>query len=166
MPLRSDWSRRTCAMARGFDILADPWALMVLREVFFGNGRFQAMKDKLEVADSVLSKRLATLTAAGLLVKRAYGDGGRSRYEYALTARGADTLPVLNAVLLWSEKHLDAPSDTAHMLLIHLPCGSRCESADTCLRCGERLTSANTAWHSLARTAEPVALARVQDSAA
>ena len=39
MALRSDWSQRTCSMARGLDIFGDPWGMLVLREVFFGNGR-------------------------------------------------------------------------------------------------------------------------------
>ena len=104
MALRSDWSQRTCSMARGLDILGDPWSMLVLREVFFGNGRFEAMKQRLGAADSVLTKRLAGLVAAGLLTRRPYDDGGRTRQEYVLTAKGEDALPVLNAVVIWAEK--------------------------------------------------------------
>ena len=159
MALRSDWSRRNCSMARGLDILGDPWTILVLREVFFGNGRFDAMKSRLEVADSVLTKRLAGLVESGLLTKRAYDDGGRTRSEYVLTEKGEDALPVLNAVTIWSEKHLPAPSGQAHMYVIHSGCGQRTGSADTCTGCGERLTAANTSWHSQTRTTSPVALA-------
>jgi DNA-binding HxlR family transcriptional regulator len=67
MALRSDWSQSTCSMARGLDILGDPWGMLVLREVFFGNGRFDAMKERLRVADSVLTKRLAAVVESGLL---------------------------------------------------------------------------------------------------
>lgn len=159
MALRSDWSQRNCSMARGLDILGDPWSLLVLREVFFGNGRFDAMKSRLAVADSVLTRRLACLVDSGLLGKKAYDDGGRLRQEYVLTAKGEDALPVLNAVIMWSEKHLAAPSDQAHMFVIHSGCGQRTGSADTCTACGERLTAANTSWHSLTRTDAPVQLA-------
>ena len=132
MALRSDWSQRTCSMARGLDILGDPWTMLVLREVFFGNGRFDAMKSRLAVADSVLTKRLAGLVESGLLTKKAYDDGGRPRQEYVLTPKGEDALPVLNAVVMWSEKHLPAPSEQAHMYVIHSGCGQRTGSADTC----------------------------------
>jgi DNA-binding HxlR family transcriptional regulator len=159
MALRSDWSRRSCSIARGLDILGDPWTILVLREVFFGNGRFDAMKARLEVADSVLTKRLAGLVESGLLAKRPYDDGGRTRSEYVLTEKGEDALPVLNAVTIWSEKHLPAPSEQAHMHVIHRGCGQRTSSADTCTGCGERLTAANTSWHSRTRTTSPVALA-------
>jgi DNA-binding HxlR family transcriptional regulator len=159
MALRSDWSRRNCSIARGLDILGDPWTILVLREVFFGNGRFDAMKSRMEVADSVLTKRLSGLLEAGLLAKRPYDDGGRTRSEYVLTEKGQDVLPVLNAVTIWSEKHLPAPSEQAHMYVIHRGCGQRTSSADTCTGCGERLTAANTSWHSQTRTTSPVALA-------
>jgi DNA-binding HxlR family transcriptional regulator len=159
MALRSDWSTRNCSIARGLDILGDPWSMLVLREVFFGNGRFDAMKSRLAVADSVLTKRLSGLVESGLLAKRAYGDGGRTRQEYVLTPKGEDALPVLNAVVIWAEKHLPAPSEQAHMFVIHTGCGQRTSSADMCTECGERLTAATTSWHSLTRTAAPVELA-------
>ena len=146
-------------MARGLDILGDPWGMLVLREVFFGNGRFDAIKSRLGAADSVLTKRLAALVDAGLLGRLPYDDGGRTRQEYVLTAKGEDALPVLNAVVLWAEKHLPAPSEQAHMFVIHTGCGARTTSADGCTVCGERLTARNTSWHSLSRTPEPVALA-------
>ena len=158
MPLRSDWSQRSCSMARGLDILGDPWSILVLREVFFGNGRFDAMRSRLEVADSVLTKRLAGLVESGLLAKRAYDDGGRTRQEYVLTPKGEDALPVLNAVTIWAEKHLPAPSDQAHLYVIHTGCGKPTTSADTCTECGERLTAANTSWHSRARSEQPIRL--------
>lgn len=159
MPLRSDWSQRTCSLARGLDVLGDPWAMLVLREVFFGNGRFDAMKSRLGAADSVLAKRLQDLVDAGLLTRRPYDDGGRTRQEYVLTGKGEDALPVLNAVAIWSEKHLPAPSEQAHMYVVHTGCGARTASADTCTGCGERLTVRNTSWHSPVRTPEPVPLA-------
>jgi DNA-binding HxlR family transcriptional regulator len=147
-------------MARGLDVLGDPWGMLVLREVFFGNGRFDAMKARLGAADSVLTRRLAALVDAGLLTRRPYDDdGGRRRQEYVLTAKGEDALPVLNAVVIWSEKHLAAPSEQAHMFVVHSGCGQRTSSADSCTACGERLTAENTSWHSLTRTAGPVPLA-------
>jgi hypothetical protein len=95
----------------------------------------------------------------GLLERKPYDDGGRTRQEYVLTGKGEDALPVLNAVVIWAEKHLPAPSEKAHMFVIHSTCGQRTSSADTCTACGERLTADNTSWHSPTRTPEPVPLA-------
>src|SRR5450830_6586 len=159
MALRSDWSERNCSMARGLDILGDPWGILVLREIFFGNGRFDAIKARLGAADSVLTRRLSALVDAGLLARRPYDDGGRVRQEYVLTGKGQDALPVLNAVVIWAEKHLPAPTEEAHMFVVHSGCGQRTTSADTCTGCGEPLTAENTSWHSLSRTSQPVPLA-------
>jgi DNA-binding HxlR family transcriptional regulator len=159
MPLRSDWSARTCSLARGLDVLGDPWGSLVLREIFFGNGRFDAIKQRLEVADTVLSKRLGWLLEAGLLAQRPYQDGSRTRQEYVLTAKGEDSLPVLNAIIIWAEKHLDAPNEVSHMRVIHTDCGQATSSADTCTHCVTRLTAAITSWHSFKRTDHPVPLA-------
>jgi len=136
MALRSDWSGHNCSIARGVDILGDPWTILVLRELFFGNGRFDAIRSRLRVADSVLTKRLAGLVDAGLLERRPYDDGGRTRREYVLTPMGEDVLPVLNAVTIWSEKHLAAPSEEAHLFVIHSTCGKSTSSADTCTEGG------------------------------
>lgn len=159
MPLRSDWSARSCSLARGLDVLGDPWGSLVLREIFLGNGRFDAIKQRLEVADNVLSKRLGWLLEAGLLAQRPYQDGGRTRQEYVLTVKGEEALPVLNAIIIWAEKHLDAPNEISHMRVIHTDCGHATSSADTCTHCGTALTAANTSWHSFKRNKHPVPLA-------
>ncbi|MGA8789086.1 MAG: helix-turn-helix domain-containing protein [Paenarthrobacter sp.] len=159
MPLRSDWSARTCSLARGLDVLGDPWGSLVLREIFFGNGRYEAIKQRLEVADNVLSKRLGWLVESGLLARRPYHDGVRTRQEYVLTASGEDALPVLNAIIIWAEKNLDAPTEVSHMKVVHTDCGQATSSADTCTHCGTPLTAANTSWHSFTRSEHPVPLA-------
>jgi DNA-binding HxlR family transcriptional regulator len=159
MPLRSDWSARTCSLARGLDVLGDPWGSLVLREVFFGNGRYEAIKQRLEVADNVLSKRLSWLVESGLLVRRPYHDGTRTRQEYVLTPKGEDALPVLNAIIIWAEKNMDAPNDVSHMKVIHTDCGMATMSADTCTHCGTPLTAATTSWHSFKRSDHPLPLA-------
>ncbi|MGO4434956.1 winged helix-turn-helix transcriptional regulator [Paenarthrobacter sp. RAF9] len=125
----------------------------------FGNGRFDAIKRRLEVADNVLSKRLAWLVESGLLVQRPYQDGARTRQEYVLTPKGEDALPVLNAIIIWAEKHLDAPNEVSHMRVIHTGCGQATSSADTCAHCGVALTAANTSWHSYKRSDHPLPLA-------
>ena len=159
MPLRSDWSARPCSLARGLDVLGDPWGSLVLREIFLGNGRYEAIKQQLEVADNVLSKRLGWLVESGLLAQRPYHDGTRTRQEYVLTPKGEDALPVLNAIIIWAGKNLDAPHDGPHMKVIHTDCGEATTSADTCTHCGIHLTAANTSWHSFKRSNYPLPLA-------
>jgi DNA-binding HxlR family transcriptional regulator len=105
MPLRSDWSDDICPIARSLDILGDPWTVLILREVFAGNHRFDTIRDRLDVADTVLSRRLRAMVGAGLLDRLAYAGSARLRYDYTLTAAGRDTLPVLDALARWGEAH-------------------------------------------------------------
>ncbi|MCU1573227.1 MAG: HxlR family transcriptional regulator [Micrococcaceae bacterium] len=132
---------------------------MVLRELFFGNGRYEAMKERLGAADNVLSKRLASLQDEGLIARRPYDDGNRRRQEYVLTLKGEDTLPVLNAVILWADKHIAGTGPETQLVVINTECGNPTRTADTCTVCGGRLTAATTSWHSPSRTAAPVLLA-------
>lgn len=113
MPLRSDWSDDVCPIARSLDILGDPWTVLILREVFSGNHRFDTIRDRLEVADTVLSRRLRAMVAAGLLEAVAYAGSARPRYDYQLTAAGRDTRPVLKALARWGDAHNPLPDRVA-----------------------------------------------------
>lgn len=160
MPLRSNWSADSCPLARGLEVLGDPWSLLILREIFFGQTRFDEIRDSTGIADSVLSKRLTTLVEQGLLAKAPFRDASeRTRHAYVLTPKGEGALPVLNAMIHFAEEHTDPPSDTAHMSIIHSVCGQATTSADRCDRCQEVLTPGNTTWISFARSGVPVQLA-------
>ena len=144
MPLRSDWSEATCPIARSLDVVGDPWVLLVLREAMQGVSRYDDFRARLGAADSVLAKRLAGMVDAGLLERTPYHDGRRTRAGYALTAAGADLLPLLNALVLWGERH--RPRETGVMRVVHDGCGAETASADTCTACGEALDPATVSW--------------------
>lgn len=146
MPLRSDWTGERCPIARSLEVLGDPWVLLVLRQSFSGVRRFEQFRDQLGVADNVLSKRLASLVEAGLLNRRPYQDGRRTRQEYVLTEAGADTFPIITALAHWGEQHRPHTDPTVRMDTIHRSCAHRSDTADICSHCGERLTAGTTSW--------------------
>lgn len=146
MALRSDFSAQVCPIARGVDVLGDPWALLILREVFAGNRRFDGLRTDLGIADAVLSRRLTGLVEAGLLDKIAYAGEVRPRWEYRLTAAGEATLPVLHAIARWGDAHTTAPDPGRIMTVRCADCGRAAESADWCVGCGRPLTRGNTVW--------------------
>jgi DNA-binding HxlR family transcriptional regulator len=145
MPLRTSWSEDNCPIARAADVLGDPWSLLVLREVFLGNNRFDGIKKELRVADNVLSERLRRLVEAGVLAAEPYSAGARPRKEYRLTAAGTDALPVLHALTVWAQKHTQSPSGKS-MRIICTTCGTDSISGAWCQTCGAELTAATTAW--------------------
>ena len=98
MTVRTSMSQAVCPVARSLDLLGDPWTLLILREVFSGNRRFDGIKAALGVPDTVLSNRLQRLVDEGLLDCSPYRGTVRPGVDYILTEAGEDTLPMLHAL--------------------------------------------------------------------
>ena len=154
MPLRSDWSADSCPIARSLDVVGDPWMLLILRNALLGARRYEEFRSALGVADNVLSRRLPAMVDAGLLRKVPYRAGQRTHQEYVLTEAGSDLLPVLNALLLWGEKHTLSPHPAEHMGIIH-SCGAESTSSDVCSACGADLHPTDVSWHRPWRATDP-----------
>ncbi|BBL60173.1 hypothetical protein MKFW12EY_37860 [Methylomonas koyamae] len=77
---------------------------MILRDAHFGLTRFDQFRKNLGIGPAILTRRLAALTAEGLLEKRLYSERP-PREEYVLTAAGRDFLPVLFTIGAWGRKY-------------------------------------------------------------
>lgn len=137
MPLRSDWSTSTCPIAHAADILADPWVLVLLRELFSGRTRFDELRSASGAADSVLARRLRTMGEAGLVVRAPAGG-------YALTSDGAATLPILHAYARFT-RSVD-PDGPWGLAIACARCGTSAEAADWCAACAAPLEATSTTW--------------------
>ena len=108
-PSRTDWREldsTRCSVARTAAVLGDGWTVLVLRDLFHGIRRFDELAAHLGVARNVLTRRLAGLTAAGVVRRVPYREpGARTRHEYRLTAAGRDLLPVVLAMAAWGDRH-------------------------------------------------------------
>src|SRR5215813_6701173 len=105
MKLKS-FDHMNCSLAQTLDVIGERWALLVLRDAFFGARRFDQFQKSLGIARNILTARLARLVEEGILERRPI-DGGR--FEYALTERGLDLQPVLLAMTHWGDKHKPNP---------------------------------------------------------
>ena len=119
------------------DILGERWTVLILRESFYGVRRFSDMQRNLGIARNILSARLQTLVAAGVLERRR--GPGSERHEYRLTDMGRDLYPVLVAIMRWGDKHL-AGDDGPPLVLRHR-CGHDAAPDVVCSHCGETLRS-------------------------
>lgn len=146
MPHRSDWSDKPCPIARGLDVLGDPWTLVILRELFAGNTRFDGLRTRLGASDKVLADRLSRIVTLGLAERVPYGGSVRPRVEYRLTDSGRETLPVLHALARWGAKHTEPPSNARPMVIACIRCGVPAASADWCITCGRPLTVEVAEW--------------------
>lgn len=153
MPLRSDWSSATCPIARSADVLADPWVLLILREMFSGRTRFDELRDATGAADSVLARRLSAMADAGLVERE---DPDAVRAGYRMTDAGRETLPILHAYARFSRV-----TDPEGPWGLTVTCG-RCEevaaSVDWCARCAKPLDADSTRWARRSMGGEPFAL--------
>jgi DNA-binding HxlR family transcriptional regulator len=94
--------RSECPINAAVEVLGDPWAMLVLRDVMFGDRRYfrELLTGSEEgIASNILSSRLKQLTAAGL-VTRADAQRGQ-RAMYSLTEAGVQVLPVMVAMGAW-----------------------------------------------------------------
>ncbi|AHI20896.1 MULTISPECIES: winged helix-turn-helix transcriptional regulator [Actinomycetes] len=159
MPLRSDWSHDACSIARGVQAVGDPWVLLILRELVNGQTRFDALRERLGIADNTLAARLKSMTEAGLVTRHPYHDGRRTRYEYQPTEAAKDALPILHAFSLWAGKHATGDADR-EIEIVCRACGTHSTMGERCSACGSQLTVATTAWirpSSTDRTPVPLA---------
>jgi DNA-binding HxlR family transcriptional regulator len=98
-----------CSILKAIEDIGDPWILRILRETVYGVRRFDDFARALGCGRGVLSDRLKTLVALGVMERRDYVEPGqRARAEYHLTEKGEDLFPVLLALAQWRE--LWAPS--------------------------------------------------------
>lgn len=98
--------RSQCPVASALDIFGDRWTLVVLRTIFAGRTRYNdLLKIPEKISTNILADRLALLGREGLISSRAY-QRNPVRYDYRLTEKGADLLPVLQAMATWSFKHI------------------------------------------------------------
>ncbi len=93
-----------CPIARSLERVGEWWSILILRDAYHGLTRFDQFQKSLEIAPNILTRRLKTLVASGLLEKRSYSERP-PRHEYVLTERGRDFIPVLWSLVTWGNKH-------------------------------------------------------------
>ena len=141
MPGRADLSDTFCPVARSAEILGDRAVLLILRDLFFGRRRFEAIAANTGLGPQIISARLKLLTAEGVIERHAY-QPRPPRYEYRLTAKGKDLFDILYAMRNWAERWAYAPGETGGgpaMRYVHRACGADVGTATVCPGCGAPL---------------------------
>jgi DNA-binding HxlR family transcriptional regulator len=105
MAITTSQRREHCPMARSLELLGDRWTLLALREVFYGNSRFQGIAARTGAPRDILTNRLGHLVEAGLLQRIPY-NVAKSRFDYALTPKGVAVQPILVALGEFGESQL------------------------------------------------------------
>jgi DNA-binding HxlR family transcriptional regulator len=133
-PDRFRYSAENCSIGRTLDVVGEKWTLLVMREAFYGLRRFDEFHRVLGCARNLLSERLKTLVAEGILSQHPYQEPGRrARFEYRLTDKGLDLFPALLALMQWGDRWAADPAGPA-VEVHHRDCG---QPVHVELRCGD-----------------------------
>lgn len=106
--MRRRFDREPCSIARSLEILGDWWTLLIIRDAFLGVRRFVDFAQRLGISKNILTRRLAHLTAHGVLVAVDAGVHG-PRYEYELTAKGKDLFTAITVLRQWGDRWVFGP---------------------------------------------------------
>jgi DNA-binding HxlR family transcriptional regulator len=135
--LGSDYGNQTCSIARTLEVVGERWTILILRDVFLGVRRFDALQADLGIARNVLATRLERLVDAEILKKHAYQERP-ARYEYRLTEKGVGLWPVVVELMQWGDRYA-APAAGPPTIVRHKGCGGLLGERRTCTRCGAEL---------------------------
>ncbi len=136
MPIQA-FAQKNCSIARPLSFLGERWTVLVLRDLTLGRRRFDEIQESLGIASNVLSQRLATLVDEGVAERRRYSEHPE-RFEYRLTQKGLDLVPVLLALLAWGDRYTAGP-EGAPLETVHDDCGHVFHMVPTCSACGEEI---------------------------
>lgn len=127
---------RPCSIAAALQILGEKWALLAVREIFYGNHRFDRIARNTGAPRDRLTARLRALEEAGVIERRAYSERP-PRFEYHLTEAGRDLAPVIQSLLTWGDRWLlpEPPVTVRHSPADHDP--HPFDPAWICRTCGQ-----------------------------
>jgi DNA-binding HxlR family transcriptional regulator len=126
-----------CSAARALELVGERWSLLIIRDALFaGCSRFGDFRRSLGVAPNILAARLDAFVAAGLMERRRYSEHPE-HYEYLLTGKGRDLVPVIVALSAWGDRH--AAPDGPPIIYEHSVCGSEIHQQIRCAACGEEV---------------------------
>lgn len=138
---RSSFSEMPCSVAKTLDIIGEWWTLLILRDVFYGVRRFEGLRTHLGISRKVLTSRLGRLTDENILKKSLY-QNQPPRYEYRLTKKGLELLPILLTIMNWGDKWKSEPNKPP-VVFIHKDCGRKTTPKVVCSHCGGDLNAHN-----------------------
>src|SRR2546426_3516868 len=118
---RTSFAGMHCSLARSLEVMGDWWTPLILRDLYFGLGRFADIAEDLGVSKNLLSTRLVALVERGLVERQRYSEHP-PRDRYVLTTAGRELVPVLMALTTWGDRWV-GPREGPPVQFEHRACG-------------------------------------------
>lgn len=99
--------RSGCPINLTLELLGDPWSLIVIRDLMFGNRRHYGdllRQSEEGIASNILASRLTRLVKAGLL-SRTDDPTHKQKAIYSLTEASIQLVPLLAHMGAWGRRH-------------------------------------------------------------
>lgn len=106
---------RECPLSSALGVVGEWWTLLILHDAFDGYTRFDQFEQNLGISSSLLTSRLKTLVANGILERRRY-QLHPPRDEYVLTDLGRSLRPIIVVLAAWRNGQLE-PSERSMVLV-------------------------------------------------
>lgn len=123
------------------EIVGDRWMALILRMALVGIRRYDDFQRATGIASNILADRLARATDTGLMNRDRY-QNNPPRYEYALTEKAQDLLPIVLTLIQWGQDWYEVDAGE-HAVVTH-SCGADLDVAVACGQCGEPVNLATT----------------------
>ena len=127
----------TCSVARTLSVVGDRWTMLILRDIFLGIRRFDAIQQDLRLTPHRLSDRLRKLVRDGILRRVVYEKRPR-RFEYQLTEKGFELYPLLATMIEWGDRWMAGRAGVP-VELVHRPCGHTIKPELVCPSCKSKI---------------------------
>lgn len=131
-----------CPIARALDSIGDWWSLLIIRDAFDGLRRFGEFEKSLGIAKNILTARLRTLVAGGIL-KTAPAEYGSRHQEYLLTEKGTGLFYVIVGLRQWGEDYFYKKGEN-HSILVDRKSRKRVGKLELRAKDGRLLRPADT----------------------
>jgi DNA-binding HxlR family transcriptional regulator len=124
-------------LAEALAVLGDRWSLAIVASLLEGPLRFGALQEQLPaISPNVLSQRLRTLEARGVVVAAPYSERP-TRYTYELTSAGRELAGALRLLGDWGLRRLGSAAERPR----HGACGTELEVRWYCPVCQRPVAS-------------------------
>lgn len=112
-----------CPIAKASEIIGEKWTVLIIRELLMGGTRFNELQRGLSlISPTLLSKRLDSLVAHGLVLKKKIP--GQKGYEYLATESCQQLLPVIRSLgdwgMRWARSNLTEKDYDVELLMLYL----------------------------------------------
>lgn len=87
-------------------LLSQRWTGLIVYQLLNGPQRFSHLTEEIGISGRLLSERLKSLEAAGVVSRKVYPETP-VRIEYELTKKGTSLKPVMDAIQDWSEEWVE-----------------------------------------------------------